>query len=172
VTVLPYTGYLARMCPFPVLYGPDGAPMFAHWRRPRQVVPREIVLHYTAGKTVAFDRIAWWLMRANPSQVSAHFLVDRDGSYIMMVPPTMVANHAGNRARNYGSIGIENVSMDGTYTEPQMTTLIHLCAQLCALFRIDPWTGIVGHRDIVTTLCPRGLDVREVAGCVAVEMAI
>ena len=155
----PYTGFLSKMCSFPVLYGPDGAPVFAHWRRPRQVVPREIVLHYTAGRTVAFDRIAWWLMRDNPRQVSAHFLIDRDGSYIMMVPPTMVANHAGNRARNYGSFGIENVSMDGTYTDPQLDRLVWLCSRLCVLFAIPP-DRIIGHKDIIpTTVCPRGLNV-------------
>ena len=169
---LPYSGYLAQYCPWPVLVGKDGAPRFAHWSTPRSLPPSEIVLHYTGGGT--FDANAIYLTKPNRRQVSIHFLVGPAGEVVLLTPLNHIAWHAGRWSRNRTSVGIENVHAndDSAYPEAQLQALIYLCAQLCELFKIDPWASIVGHRDIVTTICPRALDVREVVQGVALEMAI
>ena len=157
-----FTGYLAKYGAFPVLYDATAMPRFAHWRRPRSYPPREIVLHYSSGPAdITLDRVVWYLTKPNGRKVSAHFVVGKAGEVLLICPLSCVANHAGIRVRNYTSIGIENVhaTNDDPYPQAQLDALVHLCAQLCELFHIDPMTGIVGHRDIVPTICPRALDV-------------
>jgi len=77
------------------------------------LVPRYLVLHYTAG-TTARAAIDWF---ANPeSEVSAHLVVDRDGAVTQMAGFDRVAWHAGVSAwdgltgLNRHSIGIEIVN--------------------------------------------------------------
>lgn len=166
---LPFDSYLTDYAAWPVLIGPNGMPRFALWRTLRQNLPTEIVLHSTSvtglGKTFAANAI--WLTKKNSSQVSAHFLVGRCGQLAMLLPPTYIANHAGDWPRNVSSIGIESVhgiedSLRGTdglvYPLPQLATLVQLVAELCELFDIPP-ERVIGHRDIITTLCPLGLDL-------------
>jgi len=171
------TGLLANYRAWPVLFDSAGQPRYCWWgvkERPtvRTWAPSEIVLHYTAGGT--FDRDVWYITSRNARAISVHFVIGPAGEVLLLTPLNYVAWHAGSWAHNLRSIGIElcHANDDSPYPEAQLDATITLCAQLCSLFRIDPRTGIIGHRDIVTTLCPRGLDVREVAGCVAVEMAI
>jgi len=166
--------YLRNYRPFPVLFGRDGMPRFAHWRsrHPRHMPPREIVLHYTGGrKGVRFDALAWYLTRANPRRVSAHFLTGYEGEVAMLCPLNYATWHAGILARNYSSIGIENLHPynDDLYPDAQIRALVTLCADLCGLFGIDP-AHIVGHKDIVPTICPRALNVGWVRGLVREEM--
>jgi N-acetylmuramoyl-L-alanine amidase len=74
------------------------------------VAPELIVIHFTATRTVeeALD-----IFLHGPRQVSAHYLVDDDGTVIGLVPETERAWHAGrswHRGRpdvNSRSIGIE-----------------------------------------------------------------
>ena len=177
--VLPYSGYLSDYCPWPVLVGKDGAPRFCYWgygykeRATRRTwKPSEIVLHATAGTT--FEADVWYITKRNPRAISCHFIIGKAGELLMLCPLDYVAWHAGHWGHNLRSVGIELVHAndDSAYPEAQLQALIYLCAQLCELFAIDPWTGIIGHRDIVPTICPRGLDVREIVQGVALEMAI
>lgn len=168
--VPPFTGYLAQYGAFPVLFDATGAPRFAHWGTPRSRPPSEIVLHYTAGGT--FDANVIYLTKPNARHVSAHFVIGREGQVALICPLNVIAWHAGKWSRNRTSIGIENVHAndDTPYPEAQLEALVQLCAQLCELFGIDPAAGIVGHRDIVPTVCPRALDVAAVQMEVAREM--
>ncbi len=85
-------------------------------------------------------------------EVSAHFLIRRNGEVVQFVPCTMRAWHAGasaweGRERcNDFSIGIE---LEGTDDQPfddrQYTALSELTR---ALKDIYPITGIAGHADI------------------------
>lgn len=85
-------------------------------------------------------------------QVSAHFLIRRDGRLIQFVPCTQRAWHAGvssweGRERcNDFSIGVE---LEGTdelpFTDAQYATLLPL---LEALKRAYPIRAVVGHSDI------------------------
>ncbi len=85
-------------------------------------------------------------------EVSAHFLIRRDGSLIQFVPCALRAWHAGpsnwqGRERcNDFSIGIElEGSDDLPFTEAQYTALTPLLARLKASYPIQ---AVVGHSDI------------------------
>lgn len=72
-----------------------------------------IILHFTAGASLS-SAVQWFL---NPkSQVSAHYVIDRDGSVVRMVPVEEKAWHAGASSLfgdprvNTISIGIEMVN--------------------------------------------------------------
>jgi len=79
-------------------------------RRPPGVAPELIVIHFTATRTLGE---ALRIFLCGPLQVSAHYLVDDDGTVIGLVPETERAWHAGrsvHRGRsdvNSRSIGIE-----------------------------------------------------------------
>ncbi|MFT7519887.1 MAG: N-acetylmuramoyl-L-alanine amidase [Kiritimatiellia bacterium] len=80
------------------------------------MVPRMIVLHWTAGKT---SQGAWNtfaptrlpnrpdLQKASMLNVSAHFVVDQDGTVWRLMPDNLVARHV--IGLNHLSIGVENV---------------------------------------------------------------
>jgi len=85
-------------------------------------------------------------------EVSAHFLVRRDGELIQFVPCARRAWHAGpscwqGRERcNDFSIGIELEGTDDTpYTDKQYETLAALVRALCGRY---PLRDVVGHCDI------------------------
>ena len=81
------------------------------------IVPRVIVLHYTAGGSSAgtrryFDNLEIEasrpeLRRAGKVNVSSHYLVDRDGTIFRLQPDTRFARHC--IGLNHIAIGIENV---------------------------------------------------------------
>ena len=85
-------------------------------------------------------------------QVSAHFLIRRDGQVLQFVPTTQRAWHAGQstfngRARcNDFSIGIELEGSDfESYTDLQYKALTNLTL---ALAQHHPLTDVVGHQHI------------------------
>lgn len=92
-----------------------------------------IVLHHTAGPTLG-GTVNWF--KDSKSQVSAHFVVGKDGSIVQMVNQFERAWHAGSSIDAFGrkdvnsrSIGIEIVNVgDGNdpYTEPQLRALDNL----------------------------------------------
>ena len=75
-----------------------------------QLVPRAIVLHYTCGPSY---RSAWYTFARNRPHhgeapgVSAHYIVDRDGTVHELVPPTIRARHT--TGLNHVAIGVEFV---------------------------------------------------------------
>ncbi len=63
---------------------------------------------------------------------------------------------AQTRDQNDHTIGIEN---EGTYMAAPVapllwTSLVQVCGWLCAVYELDPYRAIVGHRDYVATDCP------------------
>lgn len=74
------------------------------------IEPRYLVVHYTAGSSVA-GCIDWF--KTPSSKVSAHLVIARDGSVTQMVPFNRLAKHAGKSqwgsldGLNRHSIGIE-----------------------------------------------------------------
>lgn len=91
------------------------------------IVPRIIVVHHTAIDDL---NASWGVLapEALPSRrsdiagggsvnVSAHFLVDRDGSIYRLMPETFMGRHV--IGLNYDSIGIENVGGGPAY--PQLS---------------------------------------------------
>jgi N-acetylmuramoyl-L-alanine amidase len=114
-----------------------------------------LVLHYTGMPSAAeaLDRLC------DPAaQVSAHYLVDEDGTVWRLVDEMRRAFHAGvscwqgERNLNYVSIGVEIVNPGHEwgyrpFPEPQMAAAERLCRDILSRHRIPPYR-IVGHSDI------------------------
>jgi N-acetylmuramoyl-L-alanine amidase len=124
-----------------------------NWRAPRRL-PREIsaiVLHYTASMSLA-GTVSWF---KNPgSKVSAHYVIDRDGSIVQMVADSQIAYHAGESSLqgrsnvNEFSLGIELVgTADSGFTVQQIKALYDLLAYLCVKYLV-PVDRIVGHKHV------------------------
>ncbi len=113
--------------------------------------PELVVLHYTAMQSC--DGARDWL--CNPSsEVSAHYLIDRDGTVIQMIDEPMRAWHAGAggwRGKgdvNSRSIGIELANTGAEpYPEPQMRSLEGLLSAILMRWNI-PAAGVIGHSDM------------------------
>lgn len=113
--------------------------------------PELIVLHYTgmADAASARERLC------DPAaEVSAHWLVDEDGSVEALVPEDRRAWHAGAgswRGRgdvNSHSIGIELVNPgDRPFPAPQMDALVALLRGIMSRWQIGP-EGVIGHSDM------------------------
>ena len=126
--------------------------------RPAGVIIDMVVLHYTGMKTgkAALDRLC------DPdAKVSAHYLIDEDGTAYRMVAEDRRAWHAGfshwSGAININdrSIGIEIVNPGHEFgyrpfPEAQMEAVEELLAQIVARHRISP-ARVVGHSDIAPT---------------------
>jgi N-acetylmuramoyl-L-alanine amidase len=123
--------------------------------RPPGCVPDMLVLHYTGMPTAAgaLERLCDPL-----AQVSAHYLIDEDGTVTALVPEAKRAWHAGlswwqGRANlNDVSIGIELVNPGHEwgyrpFPEPQMAALEALASGLVQRWRIPP-ARVVAHSDI------------------------
>lgn len=118
------------------------------------VLPSIVVLHYTAmvSAQAALDRLC------DPDiDVSAHYLIGRDGEVFRLVDEAQRAWHAG--AGSWGpvtdvnshSIGIE---LDNTgaqpFPEPQMAALESLLPGILSRWAIPP-ARVIGHSDMAPT---------------------
>jgi N-acetylmuramoyl-L-alanine amidase len=91
------------------------------------IVPRIIVLHWTAGRTFAGDFNTFVpatlqgsrpdLAKTSDLNVGIQFLVDRDGTIYRLMPETWMARHV--IGLNYNAIGVENVG--GSRDVPDLT---------------------------------------------------
>ena len=118
------------------------------------IEPRVVVLHYTGGSSLRgswryFDRTRIeegrrTLRRAGELNVSAHFLVDRDGLIYRLMPETRMARHC--IGLNHVAIGIENVG-DGE-RHPLTGAQVRANAELVRLLaRRFPLTHLIGHSE-------------------------
>lgn len=110
-----------------------------------------LVLHNTDG-TLA-SAVAHF---NNPSaQVSAHYIVGRDGRVVKMVQEAHTAWHSGTRAMNHRSIGIEIEAYEKAkgLTPIQEKNLVALIEDICRRNSIS-LTRIIPHRKNVATSCP------------------
>lgn len=123
--------------------------------RPTGAVVDMLVLHYTGMPTAA---AALERLGDPAAEVSAHYLVDEDGTIIRLVDEERRAWHAGvswwRGARNINdrSIGIEIVNPGHEFgyrpfPEPQMAAVETLCQAILARHAI-PDRNVVGHSDI------------------------
>ncbi len=120
---------------------------------PTTMAPRVIVLHWTGGgsaegawQTFAPTRLAGRpeLQDAGAVNVSAHFLVHRDGTIEQLLPVTRVGRHA--IGLNHTAIGIENVG-DGDrwpLTDAQVAANVALVRWLA---EEHPITHLLGHHE-------------------------
>lgn len=118
------------------------------------IEPRVIVLHHTAVAPLArafatFDRT--WLPESRRElakegrvNVSAHFLIDRDGTIYRLMPETRMARHC--IGLNHVAIGVENVGGDAGH--PLTRAQVEASAALVrALVARHPITHLVGHHE-------------------------
>jgi N-acetylmuramoyl-L-alanine amidase len=113
--------------------------------------PNFVVIHHTSNNAIE-PALA---TLTNPArEVSAHYVVERDGTVYQLVDERLRAWHAG-RSRwgfdtdlNSASIGIE-LDNDGhePYPEPQIVSLLALLADIQGRYRI-PTANFLGHGDI------------------------
>ena len=110
-----------------------------------------MIIHHTTNDTV---EQALATLTSRMREVSAHYLIGRDGRIIYLVDEQKRAWHAGdsywggNRDLNSSSIGIE---LDNNGNEPfsdiQISVLIDLLRDLTMRWNIPP-ANIIGHGDV------------------------
>jgi len=121
----------------------------------RQLPVSMVVLHYT-GMPSADEALA--RMCDPAAEVSAHYMIDEDGTVTQLVPEEQRAWHAGQSYWrgitdvNSASIGIELVNPGHEFgyrpfPEPQMGALMPLLGNILDRHHIDPG-NVVGHSDI------------------------
>ena len=114
-----------------------------------------VVLHYTGMRTAeeALER-----MCDPKAKVSAHYMIDTDGTVISLVPEEKRAWHAGKSYWrgitdvNSASVGIEIVNPGHEwgyepFTDDQMIALMPLLADIIERYDI-PRANVVGHSDV------------------------
>ena len=118
------------------------------------IQPKMVVVHWTAIPTfdksfLAFNSSALpnarkELQNASQLNVSAHYLIDRDGTVYHLMPDTLLARHV--IGLNYCAIGIENVGDGGKnpLTEKQFRANYLLIKQLQKKYKIE---YLIGHHE-------------------------
>jgi N-acetylmuramoyl-L-alanine amidase len=116
------------------------------------ITPKLIVLHYTAGSSLEgtwnyfnrnkMEQARAKLASAGDLNVSAHFLIDRDGTIVRLMPETSMARHT--IGLNHLAIGVENVGDGRKYplTPAQVEANAWLIRDLAKRF---PITHVIGH---------------------------
>ena len=117
------------------------------------IEPKIIVLHYTDGGTLEsnynyFNNVEIENSRAliksqSTLNVSAQFLVDRDGKIYRLMKENLFARHT--IGLNYCAIGVENVgSQKNPLTKEQIIANINLVKYLCDKYKIK---YLIGHSE-------------------------
>ncbi|WP_286233955.1 N-acetylmuramoyl-L-alanine amidase [Thalassotalea sediminis] len=116
------------------------------------ITPKMVVVHWTAIPTLKASFNAFnspmlpsarsKISSASQLNVSAHYLIDRDGTIYQLLPNTTFARHV--IGLNHSAIGIENVGNGSTLplTSEQLKANIALIKQLSEEFPID---YVIGH---------------------------
>ncbi|QRK13586.1 N-acetylmuramoyl-L-alanine amidase [Archangium violaceum] len=114
-----------------------------------------IILHHTASNNVSSDLAT---LTKKGTDVSAHYLIGKDGTIYHLVDDKMAAWHAGKSSLhgdtspsvNARSIGIE-ITNDGSgktpFTEAQYRALEKLVPYLAKTYNV-PMKNILGHKDV------------------------
>lgn len=111
--------------------------------------PDLIVIHYTGDNSLmgALEE----LTSPKGREVSAHLVIDKDGSVYQLLPLNVVGWHAGESNYydevyvNRFSIGIENVGFGDEWPDAQVEVIR---AVIEALFEAYPIRDVVGHSDV------------------------
>ena len=118
------------------------------------IKPKMVVCHWTAIPTFEASFVAFnsptlpnWrpeLKEASLLNVSAHYLVDRDGTVYHLLPDTILARHV--IGLNYCAIGIENVGdgKNNPLTEAQFEANYLLIKDLQKKYKIE---YLIGHHE-------------------------
>jgi N-acetylmuramoyl-L-alanine amidase len=111
-----------------------------------EITPRLIVIHYT-GDNSCQGAVSW--LTSPQSGVSAHLVVDKDGTVYQLLPFNVVGWHArghyNGQSVNGCSVGIENVGLGGFWPDEQIEANRGVIEALYAAYPID---DTIGHGDI------------------------
>ena len=113
--------------------------------------PNYVIIHFTAQDSLGQTLKTFTVVK---TQVSAHYVVGKDGKVVHMLNDYLRAWHAGISKwgsisdMNSCSIGIE-IDNNGNepFTDPQIKSLLALLAQLKKAYNI-PANNFIGHQDI------------------------
>lgn len=132
----------------------NNAPYFAGTTNLSIRRPNFVIIHHTAQNTCDQTLKTFTLPR---TQVSAHYVICRDGIVFHMLNDYLRAHHTGvskwgnNTDINSSSIGIE-LDNNGfePFTEAQLNSLVDLLGRLKNAYNI-PAANFIGHGDIAPT---------------------
>ncbi len=146
----------------PIDYGSKRKELTLEYRRRHQnpsetnhrIEPKMVVLHYTGGGSA---RATWRyfnrataergrrrLAKAGRLGVSAHFIVDRDGTVWRLMPETFMGRHV--IGLNHVAVGVENVGDGKRYplTQAQVDANVRLIRYLASRYDIR---YVIGHSE-------------------------
>ncbi|MGW1890999.1 N-acetylmuramoyl-L-alanine amidase [Streptomyces sp. NPDC002004] len=119
--------------------------------RPADYPIDRVVIHVTQGSYPSTLKV----FRDPGHQAAAHYVVRRDGHIAQMIRELDVAFHAGNRAYNERSVGIEHegfVEKPSSFTDAMYAASARLTAAICARYGIPvDREHIVGHVEVPGT---------------------
>jgi N-acetylmuramoyl-L-alanine amidase len=147
---------IIRTVPPPAQQVPDLDPTIQSWVGSVNFgirKPNFVIIHHTAQNSTQ-QTINTFLVKGK-SEVSAHYIVGKDGAVVQMVNDYLRANHAGigkwgnTSDLNSSSIGIEldNNGIDQPFTDAQIKSLLVLLDALKKRYNI-PVANFIGHADI------------------------
>ncbi|MGW0856159.1 N-acetylmuramoyl-L-alanine amidase [Streptomyces sp. NPDC002690] len=126
----------------------------ANWRRadrPDDFAIDRVVVHVTQGSLASAVRA----FQDPAHQAAAHYVVGKDGSVTQMIRELDVAYHAGNRAYNERSVGIEHegfVDRPKDFTAAMYASSARLTASVCGRYGIPvDREHVVGHVEVPGT---------------------
>ncbi|MBF9236988.1 N-acetylmuramoyl-L-alanine amidase [Hymenobacter sp. BT683] len=143
-----------RTTPVPLPRGADSLLLGKYWVGTTNFnlrKPNMVIIHHTAQDSTAQTLKTFTLTR---TQVSAHYVIGRDGQVFHMLNDYLRAWHGGvakwgnDTDINSSSIGIE-LDNNGLqpFAEPQLTSLLNVLAGLKKAYNI-PTANFIGHSDI------------------------
>lgn len=143
--------YAKQIAKMPLADSVSNSPFFVGTTNFSLRKPNYVIIHHTAQDSCTQTLRTFTLSR---TQVSAHYVICRDGMVFHMLNDYMRAHHAGisrwgnNSDINSSSIGIE---IDNNGKEPfsftQMNSLLELLGRLKAAYNI-PTANFIGHADV------------------------
>lgn len=127
---------------------------------PRHKIDR-VVIHHNATTNYKVALSTW--LKTGRAMTSAHYEITPT-QIIGCVDETRSAWHAGNKAMNQRSIGLEHVNETGTpnwkVAEATLKNSARLCADICKRYDIPiDSTHIIPHKAVVATSCPGGINM-------------
>ncbi|MFD7996402.1 N-acetylmuramoyl-L-alanine amidase [Streptomyces mexicanus] len=116
--------------------------------RPYDYAIDRVVVHVTQGSRSSAVKA----FQDPGHQAAAHYIVGADGQVTQMIRELDVAFHAGNRAFNERSVGIEHegfVERASSFTDPMYAASARLTARICERYGIPvDRAHIVGHAEV------------------------
>ncbi|MFF7239552.1 N-acetylmuramoyl-L-alanine amidase [Streptomyces collinus] len=130
---------------------PASAANYRRADRPDDYPVDRVVVHVTQGGYASAVKV----FQDPAHRAAAHYVVRRDGRITQLVRELDVAFHAGNRAYNERSVGIEHegfVEDASSFTDAMYASSARLTAAICARYGIPvDREHIVGHVEVPGT---------------------